>query len=39
MMKAFNRLTCEASSELIGIILGAPAGLLSALYQRYFRGP
>lgn len=39
MMNALNRLTYDASSELIGIILGAPTGLLSALYQRLFRGP
>ncbi len=36
MLKALNRLTYDASSELMGIILGAPAGLLSALYQRLF---
>lgn len=38
MMKALNRLTYDASSELIGIVLGTGAGLLSALYQRLFRG-
>jgi hypothetical protein len=38
MIKTLNRLTYDATSELVGLLLGAPAGLLSALYQRLFRG-
>lgn len=38
MMKALYRLTYDASSEIIGIMIGAPAGVLSAVYQRIFRG-
>ncbi len=37
MMRALNRLTYDASTELVGIILGASAGLLSVLYERLFR--
>ncbi len=38
MMKALNRLAYDASTDLLGIIFGVPAGLLSVLYQRLFRG-
>jgi hypothetical protein len=37
MMRALNRLTYDASTELLGIILGVLAGSLSALYQRFVR--
>lgn len=37
MMRALNRLTYDASSELVGIILGVSVGLISALYDRLFR--
>jgi hypothetical protein len=38
MIKGLNRLTYDASTALIGLILGAPVGLLSALYLRLFGG-
>jgi hypothetical protein len=37
MMKAINRLTYDLSSELMGMLIGVPAGLFSAMYQLLFR--
>jgi hypothetical protein len=38
MINGLNRLTYDASTALMGLILGAPAGLISVLYMRVFGG-